>query len=111
MDQLSGIPPMDASGPMVSLGSYALRISYRVPLGKCGFDHKQRLAVYGLTSPAPIGTLMVTYKYAPGVVFHDPEAGPDLGWQIGHKGAFLRINGYDGKAGLSYCAFYPGGFR
>jgi hypothetical protein len=111
MDQLSGIPPMDGAGAMQNLGTYALRISYRVPLGKCGFDHKQRLAAYGLLSSTPIGTLMVTYQYAPGVVFHEPEAGPNLGWQVGLKGAFLKLNNYDGKADVSYCAFYPGGFK
>ncbi len=98
------------SGAMQNLGSYALRISYRVPIGKSGFDHKQFLAAYDLTSPAPIGTLMVTYNYAPGVVFHEPDAGPNIGWQIGLKGAFVKIANYDGKAGLSYCAFYAGGF-
>jgi hypothetical protein len=111
MDQLSGTPPMHGSGAMQSLGTYALRMKYSVPLGKCGFDHKQFIAAYDLTSPVPIGTLMVTYSYAPGVVFHEPEAGPGTGWQIGLKGAFLRVDNYDGKAGLSYCAFYSGGFK
>lgn len=100
-----------AAGPMKNLGTYALRTDYSVPLGKCGFDHKQFLAAYDLNSPAAIGTLMVTYKYGPGVVFHEPEAGPNLGWQIGLKGAYVRLDNYDGKAGLSYCAFYSGGFK
>lgn len=99
-----------ATGAMQNLGTYALRVNYRVPIGKSGFDHKQRLAIYDVGSPVPIGTLMVTYSYAPGVVFHEPEAGPNLGWQIGLKGAFVKVSNYDGKAGLSYCAFYPGGF-
>lgn len=106
-----GASAATTSAPMLNLGSYALRISYRVPIGISGFDHKQRVAAYDLTSAAPIGTLMVTYAYAPGVVFHLPDMGPNLGWQIGPKGAFVRINDYDGKAGLSSCAFYPGGFR
>lgn len=100
-----------AAGPMKNLGTYALRVTYSAPLGKCGFDHKQWLAAYDLTSAVPIGTLMVTYKYGPGVVFHEPEAGPNLGWQIGLKGAYVRLDNYDGKGGLSYCAFYPGGFK
>ncbi|MFI5387067.1 MAG: hypothetical protein ACHQ50_13215 [Fimbriimonadales bacterium] len=98
------------SGPMQNLGTYALRISYRLPIGRSGFDHKQYLGAYDLTSPVPIGTLMVTYNYAKGVVFHEPEAGPNLGWQVGEKGAFVKVVNYDGKAGLSYCAFYSGGF-
>ena len=100
-----------ATASMQNQGSYALRVSYRVPIGVSGFDHKQRVVAYDLESPMPIGTLMATYSYAPGVVFHLPELSPDLGWQIGPKGAFVRINNYDGKAGLSSCAFYPGGFR
>ncbi|HVT12799.1 MAG TPA: hypothetical protein VHE55_11075 [Fimbriimonadaceae bacterium] len=117
-EQIMGIPEnrnptwrFSGKGPMKNLGTYALRISYSVPLGKCGFDHKQFLAAYDLNSPAPIGTLMTTYTYGPGVVFHEPEAAPNLGWQVGQKGAFLRLNGYDGKGGLSYCAFYSGGFK
>lgn len=111
MDQMSGQPPIYASLRVQKLGTYALRIKYSAPIGKCGFDHKQRIVAYDLFSTAPIGTLMVTYSCAQGVVFHEPEAGPDLGWQIGVRGAFLKLDNYNGKAGLSYCAFYPGGFK
>jgi len=116
-DLMMGIPEnrnpfvrFTGSGPMQNLGTYALRIHYKVPLGRAGLDHKQFVAAYDLTSSAPIGTLMVNFTYAPGVVFHEPEAGPNIGWEIGLKGAFVKLTNYDGKAGLSYCAFYSGGF-
>jgi hypothetical protein len=98
------------SAPLKSGGSYALRISYRVALGKAGFDRKQLLSAYGLSSPVPIGTLNVTYRYAKGVVFRLPEPKPEIGWQIGDRGAFVRIANYDGATDLSYLLFYPGGF-
>jgi hypothetical protein len=100
------LKPWTSTGSMVNLGTYALRISYTLPMGKCDLGHKEFLAAYDLTSPVPIGTLMVTYSYGKGVLFHDPELKPSLGWQIGERGAFLRVDGYDGKAGLSYFASY-----
>lgn len=98
-----------AMASMVKGGSYALRINYRVPLGRCGFDRKQYLAAYDFGT-GPIGVLNVTYKFAKGVVFRLPAPKPDLGWQIGDRGAFLRSENYDGKTGLSYLGFYSGGF-
>ncbi|HTQ12003.1 MAG TPA: hypothetical protein VMI31_18215 [Fimbriimonadaceae bacterium] len=109
-DQLSGIPPYEGFGKMQNLGTYALRLHYRLPIGHSGLGHKQFLAAYDLTSLVPIGTLMVTYTYGPGVVFHEPEAGPNIGWQIGQRGAFVKLAPYDGKTALSYCAFYNAGF-
>jgi hypothetical protein len=101
---------LTGSAPLKAGGSYALRISYRVPLGRAGFDRKQLLAAYGLSSPVPIGTLNVTYRYAKGVVFRLPEPKPAIGWQVGDRGAFVRIANYDGATDLSYLLFYPGGF-
>ena len=98
--------PTTATAKVQNLGSYALRINYRVPLGKCGFDRKQFLAAYDLTSAQPIGTLMISYKFGPRAVFRLPEPKPDLGWQIGTTGAFLKKTDYDGRAGLSHLAFY-----
>jgi hypothetical protein len=98
------------SGSLKAGGSYALRVSYRVPLGRAGFDRKQLLAAYDLTSSAAIGTLNVTYRYAKGVVFRLPEPRPEIGWQVGDRGAFVRIPSYDGGSDLSYLLFYPGGF-
>lgn len=105
LDFLSG------KGAMVAGGSYALRVHYRVPLGKAGFDRKQLIAAYDLSSSLPIGQVNVTYRYAPKVVFHLPSAHPNLGWQIGTKGVFVRLTNYAGEAGVSYVTFYPGGFK
>lgn len=105
LDFLSG------NGAMVAGGSYALRIHFRAPLGKAGFDRKQLIAAYDLSSSNPIGQVNVTYRYAPKVVFHLPSAHPRLGWQIGTKGAFVRLTNYAGDAGASYVTFYPGGFN
>lgn len=96
-------------GPMVKGGSYALKVSYRVPLGRAGFDRKQYLAAYDLAS-APVGVANITYKFAKGVVFRLPEPKPDLGWQVGARGAFVRLQNYDGSHGLTYLNFYSGGF-
>jgi hypothetical protein len=93
-----------------SLGSYALRLHYSHPVGRSGLDRKKRLVAYSLQSPAPIGTLMVSFVYNQSVVFHLPDVGPGTSWEIGEKGSFTRLPNYDGKLGLAYCSFYPGGF-
>jgi hypothetical protein len=102
---------LEGKVPMVKGGSYALKANYRVPLGKAGFDRKQLMAAYDLSSPTGIGVVNVTYKFAKGVVFRLPEPKPDLGWQVGARGAFVRLQNYDGNAGLTYMNFYFGGFR
>ncbi len=101
---------LKGTAKMTAGGSYALRINYRVPLGRCGFDKKQYLAAYDLASPVSVGVVNVTYKYAKGVVFRLPLPKPDLGWQMGDRGAFVRLANYDGQTSLSYMAFYSGGF-
>ena len=100
------VGPWSSSGAMQNLGTYALRVSYTGPIGKCDLGHKEYLAAYDLSSSVPIGTLMVTYAHGREILFHDPEVKPALGWQIGDKGSFIRVNDYDGKAGLSYFASY-----
>lgn len=102
---------LTGTGAMKAGGSYALRISYLVPLGRSGFDHKQNFAAYDLSTSSPIGTLMCSYKYANGVVFRLPETRPDIGWQVGSRGVFKRWENYTGDAGISNLAYYPGGFK
>jgi hypothetical protein len=101
---------MWGKGAMVKGGSYSLKVSYRVPLGRAGFDRKQYLAAYDIAS-APVGVANITYKFAKGVVFRLPEPKPDLGWQVGARGAFVRLENYDGGHGLTFLNFYSGGFE
>jgi hypothetical protein len=35
---------------------------------------------------------------------------PNLGWQVGDKGAFVRENNYWPDNQLTYLTFYPGDF-
>ena len=52
----------------------------------------------------------ISYKYSDKSVFQLPEMHPNLGWQIGDKGAFVREVNYWPDNQLTYLSFYPGGF-
>jgi hypothetical protein len=91
-------------------GSYALRIKYSQNHGSSGADRMKHLVAYDLHSAGQVGTLMVTFTFAPDSVFHLPDVGPGAGWEVGPKGAFLKREGYAGRSGVAYCSFYPAGF-
>lgn len=90
--------------------TYGLRINYQVPIGKGGYEQKQRLVGYLFDGDKTIGTVNITYRYGGKTVFSLPEAHPNLGWQIGNKGAFVREENYWPDNQLTFIAFYPGGF-
>ena len=95
--------------------TYALRVTYQVPMGKAGLDGMLRLIAYetaGATNWAgPMDRLNFTVHYGPGVVFHVSSAEPDWGWQIGHKGAFFKQDSFRPQGDtLVRFVFYPGGF-
>ncbi len=102
---------LTGKGEMKAGGSYALRVSYLVPMGKAGFDRKQNLAAYDLSSKQSIGVLMCSFKYSRGVVFRLPEPRPNLRWEVGQRGVFKKITNYDGSAGIATLSYYPGGFE
>jgi len=87
-----------------------LRVTARIPLGRAGIDRKQRLAAYQLGGALPVGQLNIAYRYAGDTVFRLPEARPDLGWQIGPRGAFTRLSNVTPAGQVTSVAFYPGGF-
>jgi len=96
---------------ILSAGStYALKINYQVLLGKGGYEQKQRLAGYLFDGDKTIAQLNIVYRYTNKTVFRLPEMHPNLGWQIGEKGAFVREENYWPDNQLTYLSFYPGGF-
>jgi hypothetical protein len=103
----------DLSAPVRLMpgGTYGLRLSYTVPIGKCGYEQKQKIVGYLFDGDKTIGQLNVTYRYGGKTVFSLPEARPNLGWQVGEKGAFVRQENYWPDNQLTYVTFYPGGFE
>jgi len=93
-------------------GTHVLRIHYRVPVGKCGFDRKQNIVGYLLSGSQPIDGLNVAYQYGGHTVFRLPEVHPDdFEWQVGNKGAFIRKPNWTPGGQLTFLTFYPGGFK
>ncbi len=92
------------------LATYSLRISYEVPIGKSGYEQKQRIAGYLFDGDRTIKQMNISYKFNDRTVFDLPEMRPNLGWQVGYGGAFIRENNYWPDNQLTYMVFYPGGF-
>lgn len=101
----------DLSSPVqfAANGTYGLKISYQVPVGKGGYEQKQRLVGYLFDGDKTIGQVNVTYKYSGDTVLTLPDAHPNLGWQIGDKGAFVHEDNYWPDNQLTYIVYYPGG--
>ncbi len=88
----------------------ALRINYQVPIGKSGYEQKQRVAGYLFDGDKTIGQVNIAYKYNEQTVFRLPEMHPNLGWQTGDKGSYVREDNYWPDNQMTYLTFYPGGF-
>jgi hypothetical protein len=99
-----------ATAYMPPRSTAALRITFRVPLGTAGLDRKLRLLAYELGGDQPIGQLNLTVRYDEREVFRLPEIRPVAGWQIGPRGAFLRLQNFRPKGETVVATFYPGGF-
>jgi hypothetical protein len=57
-----------------------------------------------------LGQMNIAYRYNEKTVFRLPEMHPNLGWQVGDKGAYVREDNYWPDNQLTYLSFYPGGF-
>jgi hypothetical protein len=90
--------------------THALRITYEVPIGKSGYEQHQRAVGYIFDGDKTIDQMNIAYKYNEKTVFRLPEMHPNMGWQVGEKGAFVRQNNYWPDNKLTYLTFYPGGF-
>lgn len=90
--------------------TYGLRINFTIPIGKGGYEQRQKLVGYLFDGDRTIGQVNISYRYGGHTVFSLPEAHPNLGWQIGDKGAFVRQENYWPDNQLTFVAFYPGGF-
>ncbi|HVL39505.1 MAG TPA: hypothetical protein VM328_08965 [Fimbriimonadaceae bacterium] len=92
--------------------THSVKTSYKVPVGKAGFDRKQRLVAYLLQGEEPVGTLNVTFRYRGKTVFNLPQMHPkEWPWQVGERGAFIRHREFAPGNTLVYLTYYPGGFQ
>lgn len=101
---------LSASVSFAKQATHALRLRATTPLGKTGAAPPRRIAGYLLEGTVPIGVLNLTYQYGRPTVFDLPTAAPDLGWQIGSRGAFARKTGYTPNGEVASIAFWAGGF-
>lgn len=101
---------LSAKVTLAAGSTYALRIAYQTLLGKGGYEQKQRMTGYLFDGDKTISQLNIVYRYTDKSVFRLPEMHPNLGWQIGDKGAFVREENYWPDNQLTYLSFYPGGF-
>ncbi len=102
---------LSVSVPFDKQSTHALRLRATLALGKTGRGPQRRIAGYLLEGGTPITTLNVAFQYGRPTVFDLPTAEPDLGWQIGSKGAFARKSNFTPHGEMATIAFWPGGFK
>lgn len=101
---------VEGTATMPPRSTAALKTTFAAPLGKAGLDRKLRVVAYDLSGGQPIGLLNVTLRYDEREVFGLPKIVPAEGWQIGSKGAFLRVPNFTPRDGAAVATFYSGGF-
>ncbi len=89
--------------------THSLRVAYRLPEGRCGFEKKQRILGYAVEN-SRVGQFNLAFRSAGKSVFNLPKAHPDWEWQLGAKGAYIRIEPFEAQAQVAYFTYYPGGF-
>lgn len=101
--------------------TYALRVQYTVPLGRGGYEFKQRLVGYHFPSlPQAIEQLAFSVRFGDNAVYQLPIFSPkEWPWEIGEKGSALRVDNLifarvEDAPQIApptvLAAFYPGGF-
>lgn len=90
--------------------THALHVTYEVPIGRSGYEQHQRIAGYLFDGDKTIDRMNIAYKYTEKTVFRLPELHPNMGWQIGDRGAFVKEDNYWPDNQMTYLSFYPGGF-
>lgn len=101
---------VEGTASMPPRSTSALKIAFKAPLGTSGLDRKLKVVAYDLSGGQPIGLLNATLRYDERQVFGLPKLVPNEGWQIGARGAFLRIPSFTPKDGPVVATFYPGDF-
>ncbi len=94
-------------------GKASLKLRYKVPVGRVGYESKERAVGYLLHETKPIETLNLSYKYTQRVVFNLPEmmSPPNWGWQIGLQGAYIRRTGFVPRYDSVLMHYYASDFQ
>jgi|GEM_PF-6128196 len=101
---------LEGTANFVAQGTHALRVSFQNKLVKSGYANTQRRTQYELDGNHSVELFTMSYKYAHGTTFGLPTMSPDLGWQIGEKGASTRQQSFEPGGRTTSFVFYPTGF-
>ncbi|MCH8978049.1 MAG: hypothetical protein IH945_02250 [Armatimonadetes bacterium] len=101
--------------PVDKAATHSLRLYFTLPIGVSGVDREERLIAYKLADigqSEAIEQFRMSVQYDQRTVFVPIAAKPDLGWEVGPRGAYLKMDGRrsDHAEVLSY-RYYPAGFR
>jgi len=70
--------------------THSLKLILVARLARAGLGKDQFRFSYLLSGNHPIDLFSLAYRYVPGSIFGLPTLKPDLGWEIGEKGAAIR---------------------
>ena len=83
-----------------------VRVEYRVPIGRTGYEAKERIAGYILGGTRPIQQVQASFKYDSRTIFGLPQSNFP-GWQIGATGAFFRAENWEPNGKPVTMTWYP----
>jgi hypothetical protein len=95
-----------ATVPLGAQATHALRLTVSGMLAKSGYAKDQYIFHYRLAGSQPIGLFSLSYRYRPGSIFGLPKVEPDLGWEVGPKGASIRKTDFNPGNTESTIEFY-----
>lgn len=90
--------------------THSVRLTVKLPEGKCGYEKKQRVLGYVFDGGSTIGQTNLAFRAAGKAVFNLPKPFPDWPWQVGAKGAFVRMESFAANGDIAHFTYYPGGF-
>ncbi len=97
---------LTATVPMGNQATHALRVSYAAAMSRTGYDNKKLTAWYRLDPGHAVDLFTISFKYPEKMVFGLPDMAPDLGWEVGAKGASARKTNFDAKGAVASATFY-----
>jgi len=100
--------------PVKKEATHSLKMKYSLPVGMSGIDREERLVAYrvmDIKQSSALEQFRMAIKYDSSTVFVPIDSKPNWGWQVGDKGAYLKMDGKkSNRDAILTFRYYPGGF-
>jgi hypothetical protein len=112
-------PTTDASGKWYGIATvsldaqatHSLSVNLFSKLTNSGYAKDEEGFRYRLTGSVPVDLFSMAYRYPSGIVFGLPTVQPDLGWEVGNRGASIRKTNFNPNNVDTSIEFYVNSMR